>query len=129
MPRRRDWDDVAFRKWIEWSYARRLELWDANNAVTDTVDMDMVVVQKGPNTPPKLDLQNVRMQNMTGGVNPLQTHGVRFDSIGRSFQAEISKDQLKGAPSYDREQLANQSYAWPELADRYFSVHRHPTEQ
>ena len=55
---------------------------DANNAVTDTVDMDMVVVQKGPNTPPKLDLQNVRMQNMTGGVNPLQTHGVRFDSIG-----------------------------------------------
>jgi hypothetical protein len=55
---------------------------DANNAVTDTVDMDMVVVQKGPNTPPKLNLQNVRMQNMTGGVNPLQTHGVRFDSIG-----------------------------------------------
>ena len=26
--------DVAYRKWIEWSYARRLELWDANNAVT-----------------------------------------------------------------------------------------------
>jgi len=34
LPRRRDWDDAAFRKWIEWSYARRLELWDANNAVT-----------------------------------------------------------------------------------------------
>jgi hypothetical protein len=34
LPRRRDWDDVAFRKWIDWSYARRLELWDANNAVT-----------------------------------------------------------------------------------------------
>ena len=34
LPRRRDWDDVAFREWIEWSYARRLELWDANNAVT-----------------------------------------------------------------------------------------------
>ncbi|MFL5620509.1 MAG: Tat pathway signal protein [Gemmatimonadaceae bacterium] len=34
LPRRRDWDDVAFRRWIEWSYARRLELWDANNAVT-----------------------------------------------------------------------------------------------
>ncbi|HEU4720738.1 MAG TPA: alpha-amylase family protein, partial [Gemmatimonadaceae bacterium] len=34
LPRRRDWDDVAFRKWIEWSYARRIELWDANNAVT-----------------------------------------------------------------------------------------------
>jgi hypothetical protein len=34
LPRRRDWDDVAFREWIEWSYARRLELWDANNTVT-----------------------------------------------------------------------------------------------
>ena len=34
LPTRRDWDDVAFRRWIEWSYARRLALWDANNAVT-----------------------------------------------------------------------------------------------
>ena len=34
LPRRRDWDDAAYRTWIEWSYARRLELWDANNAVT-----------------------------------------------------------------------------------------------
>jgi hypothetical protein len=34
LPRRRDWDDAVYRKWIEWSYARRLELWDANNAVT-----------------------------------------------------------------------------------------------
>jgi len=34
LPHRRDWDDAGYRKWIEWSYARRLELWDANNAVT-----------------------------------------------------------------------------------------------
>ena len=55
---------------------------DANNAVTDTVDMDLVVLQKGKNTPPKLDLQNVRVQNMTGGVKPLQTSGTQMDSIG-----------------------------------------------
>ncbi|PYP76627.1 MAG: Tat pathway signal protein [Gemmatimonadetes bacterium] len=34
LPRRRDWEDVGFRRWIEWSYARRLQLWDENNAVT-----------------------------------------------------------------------------------------------
>ena len=34
LPRRRDWEDRAFRQWIEWSYVRRLELWDLNNSVT-----------------------------------------------------------------------------------------------
>jgi sporulation protein YlmC with PRC-barrel domain len=58
----------------------------------------------------------------SGKYHPIPWEAVRFDRIGRYFQAEISKDELKGAPSYDREQLANESYAWPELADRYFSV-------
>jgi hypothetical protein len=34
LPQRRDWSDQAYRKWIEWSYARRLEQWDFNNSVT-----------------------------------------------------------------------------------------------
>ena len=34
LPRRRDWDDTTYRQWIEWNYARRIELWDANNRVT-----------------------------------------------------------------------------------------------
>jgi len=57
----------------------------------------------------------------SGKFHPVPWEAVRFDRIGRSFQAEISKDELKGAPSYDREQLANESYGWPELANRYFS--------
>lgn len=31
LPRRKDWDDPAYRAWIDWSYARRLEIWDINN--------------------------------------------------------------------------------------------------
>jgi hypothetical protein len=31
LPRRKDWDDPVYRKWIDWSYARRLEIWDINN--------------------------------------------------------------------------------------------------
>ena len=29
-----DWDDAAYRTWVRWSYARRVEIWDAYNRVT-----------------------------------------------------------------------------------------------
>jgi hypothetical protein len=31
LPQRHDWDDPVYRQWIEWSYARRIEIWDINN--------------------------------------------------------------------------------------------------
>lgn len=34
LPRKNDWDDPAYRQWIEWSYQRRLEIWDLNNRTT-----------------------------------------------------------------------------------------------
>ncbi len=34
LPRRADWNHPAYRSWIEWNYARRLEIWDQNNLVT-----------------------------------------------------------------------------------------------
>jgi hypothetical protein len=34
LPRTADWDDPAYRAWIRWNYARRVEIWDANNRVT-----------------------------------------------------------------------------------------------
>jgi hypothetical protein len=34
LPVRRDWDDPAFRHWIKWNYARRVEIWDLNNRTT-----------------------------------------------------------------------------------------------
>lgn len=34
LPRGVDWSSAVFRSWVAWSYARRTELWDANNAVT-----------------------------------------------------------------------------------------------
>jgi hypothetical protein len=34
LPDAVNWDDRRYREWIEWSYARRLELWDAHNRVT-----------------------------------------------------------------------------------------------
>jgi hypothetical protein len=34
LPRKADWDNRAYREWIEWNYARRIELWEINNKVT-----------------------------------------------------------------------------------------------
>ena len=34
LPRRHDWNDATYRAWIEWNYARRLEIWDTNNRIT-----------------------------------------------------------------------------------------------
>jgi hypothetical protein len=34
LPRKADWDDPAYRDWIMWSYARRIEVWELNNRTT-----------------------------------------------------------------------------------------------
>ena len=34
LPRRKDWNDQTYREWIEWGYARRVEIWDLNNRTT-----------------------------------------------------------------------------------------------
>jgi hypothetical protein len=34
LPRAKNWDDPVYRKWIEWSYAQRITLWELNNEVT-----------------------------------------------------------------------------------------------
>jgi hypothetical protein len=34
IPGGKNWDDKTYREWIEWNYARRLEIWDLNNRTT-----------------------------------------------------------------------------------------------
>lgn len=34
LPAKKNWDDPVYRQWIEWSYKRRLEIWDLNNRTT-----------------------------------------------------------------------------------------------
>src|SRR5579871_2551783 len=33
LPAGKNWDDQTYRQWIEWNYARRVEVWDLNNRV------------------------------------------------------------------------------------------------
>jgi hypothetical protein len=34
IPTKQDWTDPVYRQWIDWNYARRLEIWDLNNRAT-----------------------------------------------------------------------------------------------
>lgn len=34
LPKQVDWDDPSYRRWIVWSYAQRMAIWDLNNDVT-----------------------------------------------------------------------------------------------
>jgi hypothetical protein len=34
LPKSADWDNATYREWIEWSYARRIAIWELNNRVT-----------------------------------------------------------------------------------------------
>ena len=34
LPARKNWDDPTYRQWIEWSYQRRLEIWDLFTSTT-----------------------------------------------------------------------------------------------
>ena len=34
LPPRKDWESDIYRKWIQWNYARRVEIWDLNNRAT-----------------------------------------------------------------------------------------------
>jgi hypothetical protein len=34
LPKKRDWGNDAYRRWILWNYERRVEIWDLNNQVT-----------------------------------------------------------------------------------------------
>ena len=34
IPQKHDWKDPVYRKWIDWNYARRNEIWELNNRAT-----------------------------------------------------------------------------------------------
>ena len=64
----------------------------------------------------------------SGKFHPVPWSAIHFDSVAGAFQVEMTKDEFKAAPSYDREQLANASYGWNEQAIRYFSGPRPPVD-
>ena len=73
----------------------------------------------------RIDFLIVETAGLLGGsgkFHPVPWAAARYDALARTIQVEMSKDDFKASPSYDRDQLANSSYGWDEQATRYFKV-------
>ncbi|MDF2900398.1 MAG: PRC-barrel domain protein [Phenylobacterium sp.] len=57
-----------------------------------------------------------------GKFFPVPWRTLRFDEKSEGYLADITKDQLKGGPAYDREQLNDTAYGWSEQTERYYRV-------
>jgi sporulation protein YlmC with PRC-barrel domain len=58
----------------------------------------------------------------SGKYQPVPWSAVRYDGVAAAFVCELDKTQFKAAPSYDRDQLANPVYGWPDQVTSYFSA-------
>jgi|WetSurMetagenome_2_1015567.scaffolds.fasta_scaffold151200_3 sporulation protein YlmC with PRC-barrel domain len=57
-----------------------------------------------------------------GKFHPVPWRLLDFDSRGRSLVASFSKERLKAAPSYDRDQLNSATYGWGAQSLRHFEA-------
>jgi hypothetical protein len=57
----------------------------------------------------------------SGKYQPIPWSAVSYDAVAGAFRVGMDKARFKAAPSYDREQLANPVYGWPDQVAGYFS--------
>jgi hypothetical protein len=57
----------------------------------------------------------------SGRYQPVPWTAVTYDAVSGEFRSDLDKARFKAAPSYDREQLANPAYGWPDQVAGYFS--------
>ena len=69
-------------------------------------------------------VEAARLLGGSAKFHPVPWSAVRYDAVARNFQVEMTKNDFKASPSYDREQLANRGYGWDEQATRYFASAR-----
>lgn len=58
----------------------------------------------------------------SGKYHPVPWAIVRYEPMAKAFRTDLSKDQFKGSPSYDRAQIVSADYAWDEVSSRYFAA-------
>lgn len=57
-----------------------------------------------------------------GKFHPVPWNRLRFDENAGGYVTRLTKDLLKDSPAYDRDQLADATYAWGEQTERYFAA-------
>ncbi len=58
--------------------------------------------------------------------HPLPWSCLTYNHAPEGYVAAFTKEQLRDAPAYDRDQLAGQHYGWSDQVRRYFANLNHP---
>lgn len=128
LPRKADWDDPAYRKWIMWSYARRLEVWDLNNRTTTSAggkDCIWSGMNSGSVTAQARSFRDLREIGKRAQIIMLD-HQRRDDDTGFQQNGDTGKrvHQLLG---WDK--LAPESMAMYESGPGYYRVASKPAAE
>lgn len=58
--------------------------------------------------------------------HPLPWSSLTYNHAPEGYVAAFTKEQLRDAPAYDRDQLSGQHYGWSDQVRRYFANLGHP---
>jgi putative glycosyl hydrolase-like family 6 (GHL6) protein len=128
LPRKADWDDRAYRDWIEWSYARRLEVWDLNNRVTRDAggpDCIWAGMNSGSVTAQARSFRDLRQIAARASIMMLD-HQRRDDETGFQQNGDTGK-RVHELLGWDK--LAPESMAMYESGPGYYRVASKPAAE
>src|SRR5262249_46344872 len=128
LPREADWNDVTYRAWIMWSYARRTEVWDLNNRVTRQAggaDCIWAGMNSGSVTAQARSFRDLLEIGSRAAIMMLD-HQRRDDDTGFQQNGDTGK-RVHGVTGWDL--LAPESMAMYESGPGYYRVAAKPAAE
>ncbi|MGD0498410.1 MAG: alpha-amylase family protein [Bryobacteraceae bacterium] len=128
IPAGRNWNEAAYRQWIEWNYARRIEIWDLNNRVTKAAggpDCLWIGMNSGSVTSQAQSFRPMR-EICARAEMILLDHQSRSDATGFQQNADAGK-LVHGLLGWDK--LAPESMAMYQAGRSSFRVAAKPAPE
>jgi putative glycosyl hydrolase-like family 6 (GHL6) protein len=128
LPRKAAWDDPAYREWIMWSYARRVEVWERNNRTTRAAggpDCIWSGMNSGSVTAQARSFRDLREICRRADIMMLD-HQRRDDDTGFQQNGDTGK-RVHGLLGWDK--LAPESMAMYQSGPGYYRVASKPAEE
>lgn len=128
LPREADWNNPAYRQWILWNYARRVEIWEMNNRVTQSAggpDCIWSGMNSGSVTSQARSFRDMREISRRAQIMMLD-HQRRDDDTGFQQNGDTGK-RVHGLLGWDK--LAPESMAMYQSGPGYFRVASKPAAE
>ena len=128
VPRTADWDDPAYREWIMWSYARRIDVWELNNRTTrDAGGPDCIWsgMNSGSVTSQARSFRDLREISRRADIMMLD-HQRRDDDTGFQQNGDTGK-RVHGLLGWDK--MAPESMAMYQSGPGYYRVAAKPAAE